>query len=156
AGPWPGPPSPPTRHAERMAAELSLMSSSTTLSLSSSALLPRARSGKRISIDGLTLNGLLLFLIGLLIVGSGFTSFRPTVFGLSLHPYLVPLAPAVPLVLMARLTDFPFRVLAAMVVFAGMYTFSVLSFSPSIGEVFKVASFNITVLTCALLVRKRG
>jgi len=133
------------------------MSSPTTLSLSSSTLLPQAgRSGKRVSVEGLSLNGLLLFVIGLLIVGSGFTSFRPSVFGLSLHPYLIPLAAAVPLVLMARLTEFPVRVLAAMLVFAGMYTFSVLSGTLSVGEIFKVGSFVITVVTCALLVRRRG
>jgi hypothetical protein len=122
-------------------------------------MLPHAAAGQSTSrgkIAGLSLTGLLLFLIGLLVVGSGFTSFRPQIMGLALHPYLVPLAAAVPFVLMSRLGDFPFRVLSAMVVFAGMYAFSVFNGSVAMGEIFKVGSFVVTIVTCALLVRRRG
>lgn len=115
-----------------------------------------SRSGKRVKVEGLSLTGILLFLIGFLVVGSGFTSFRPQILGLALHPYLVPLALAVPFVLMSRLGEFPLRVLTAMMVFAGMYMFSVFNGSVALGEVFKVGSFVATVITCALLVRRQG
>lgn len=115
-----------------------------------------SRSGKRVKVEGLSLTGLLLFIIGLLVVGSGFTGFRPEILGLALHPYLVPVAAAVPFVLMSRLGEFPLRVLSALVVFTGMYMFSVFNGSVALGEVFKIGSFVVTIVTCALLVRRQG
>ena len=51
---------------------------------------------------------------------------RPDVMGLRLHPYLMPVALAFPLVLMSRIAEFPARMLAALLVFTGMYCFSML------------------------------
>lgn len=106
---------------------------------------------------GLSVTGVVLFVTGLLVVGSGHMSLRPEVMGLRVHPFLLPVAAAFPLVVLARITEFPVRVLAAMLTFCAMYWFSVLQGSGSpVNEIFKVASTFITMLTCALLVRRRG
>jgi hypothetical protein len=111
----------------------------------------------RVTIAGLTLTGVYLFVIALLVVGSGFTSLRPSIGGLLLHPYLIPVAAAFPFVVMARITHFPALVLASLLVFTGMYCFSVLSGgSLALGEVIRFVSSIVTIITCALLVRKRG
>ncbi|MEX0679269.1 MAG: O-antigen ligase family protein [Pirellulales bacterium] len=117
----------------------------------------RALGRGKVSIAGLSLTGVLLFVISLLVVGSGYLEFRPIVFGLSVHPYLVPVALAFPLVLLARVTEFPVRVLSALMVFAAMYSFSVLSGGGlSLGAAVKIFSGVLTIFTCALLVRRRG
>ncbi len=109
----------------------------------------KSRADGRLAIGGLTLNGLLLFLIGLLVVASGFQSLRPDVGGLSLHPYLIPVAVALPLAFMARLHLIPVRVLAAMAIFYGLYFFSVFNGSLAIGEIFKMGGALATILVCA-------
>jgi hypothetical protein len=118
---------------------------------------PERAAGKKISIAGLSLSGIMLFAISFLVVASGFTSMRPEIMGLSLHPYLIPVALAFPLVLVMRIHLFPFRAMCALLVFTFMYSFSVLSAgSISMGEIFKTACSVVTVVTCALLVRRRG
>ncbi len=111
----------------------------------------------RLAVSGLSLTGMLLFVIGLAVVGSGFLSLRPMVGGLALHPYLIPLGAAFPLVFLARISQFPVLVMAALLVFYGMCCFSVLSGGGiAFGEVFKIICSLMTIVTCALLVRKRG
>jgi O-Antigen ligase len=135
------------------------MSTQPALHLSSAALSghERAPSAKAASVAGLTLNGWILFLMSLLVVASGFSALRPRILGLALHPYLVPMAAALPLVVLARIGLFPVKVLAALVVFNVMYCFSALSGGGApLGEIFKVGSGFLTIITCALLVRKRG
>ena len=105
----------------------------------------------------MTFNGLVLFVTCLLVVGSGFLNLRPEIMGLALHPYLVPVAIALPLVVLARITMFPIRVLVSLLVFTSMYCFSVLSGTGlPMGEIFKLASGVLTIVVCALLVRRRG
>jgi hypothetical protein len=125
---------------------------------SSVAAGPAAAPAKRkLSIAGLSLNGLLLFITGLFVLGSGFANLRPEVMGLRFHPYLIPVGLALPFVLMARLGDFPVRILASLTAFLGMYTFAVFNGrSFDFGELFKVATSVITIIVTALLVRKRG
>ena len=108
-------------------------------------------------ITGLSINGVLLFATSFLVVASGFASLRPDVFGLLLHPFLVPVALAFPFVIMSRLGDFPVRILVTLLIATGIYWFSIFSggnFPP--GEVFKTGSAIVTIITCALLVRRRG
>jgi hypothetical protein len=115
------------------------------------------RSGERFSIAGLSLNGVLLFVISLLVVASGFTSLRPLVMGLMIHPCLGPIALAFPFVVMSRIHLFPIRVLAALLIFIGMYSFSGLNGGRNpVGEVFRISAAVVTIVTCALLVRRRG
>jgi hypothetical protein len=115
------------------------------------------KTDRELSIAGFTLTGMMLFVTSLLVVGSGFVGLRPVVFGLALHPYLVPVALAFPFVVMARIHEFPMRVLAAFAVFYGMYFFSVFNGqSLALGELFKSASGLVTMVVCALLVRRRG
>jgi hypothetical protein len=77
--------------------------------------------------------------------------------GLLLHPYLIPVALAFPFMLMMRLNEFPARIAAALLTFVGIYYFSILAGGGIVlGEVFKIASSAITIVTCALLVRRRG
>ena len=100
---------------------------------------------------------MLLFVTGVLVAGSGFMALRPEVFGLRMHPYILPLALAFPFVFLARFDVFPSKVLAALLVFVAIYIFSVFNgASVSVGEIFKVVSALVTIVTCALLVRRRG
>ncbi|MBI3837576.1 MAG: O-antigen ligase family protein [Planctomycetia bacterium] len=135
------------------------MSSQSAMPLSPSVMTARSpsRMGSKLSISGLSISGVVLFAMSFLVVASGFTSLRPDVMGLALHPYLIPVAVAFPLVLVTRVHEFPIRVMCALLVFTGMYCFSVFSGgSIAVGEIFKTASAVITIVTCALLVRRRG
>jgi hypothetical protein len=106
---------------------------------------------------GLSLNGVVLFLVGLLIVASGFMSLRPQVFGLAVHPMLLPIAVAFPLVVISRITLFPTRILIALSLFVAFYLMSIVNgVSVSASEFFKMSAAYVTILTCALLVRKQG
>src|SRR5262245_47490099 len=108
-------------------------------------------------LTGMSLTGPVLFLIGLLVVGSGFSALRPNIMGLALHPFLIPAAFAFPLVIMARLGDFPVRVMVSLLVFCGVYFISIFNgASISVSELFKVSASFMTMVTCALLVRRRG
>jgi O-Antigen ligase len=129
----------------------------TSTSSAASQAYSRMRARGKASISGLTLNGVLLFVVSILVLASGYASMRPKVMGLSLHPYLVPLALAFPFVMLARLGQFPAHVLAALLVFTGMYSFSVLGGKGiALGEIFKMCSGVATLVICALLVRRRG
>jgi hypothetical protein len=118
-----------------------------------------ARAGAKgtATLTGLTVTGVVLFVTSFLVLASGYTSMRPEVMGLALHPFLVPVALAFPLVLLARLGEFPPRVLAALLVFTAMYSFSIVSGSGlPLGEFVKMATTVLTIFVCALLVRRRG
>jgi hypothetical protein len=115
------------------------------------------RSRAKMLVGGVSLTGVLLFVTSLLVVASGYTSLRPDVMGLALHPYLVPVALALPFVVMARIVEFPVRILVAILVFTFMYSFSLVNgVSVGVGEIFKTCSGVVTIVTCALLVRRRG
>jgi hypothetical protein len=108
-------------------------------------------------IAGVSITGVMLFITSLLVLASGFPSLRPEVMGLLLHPYLVPVAICFPFVVMSRIGEFPARILAALLVFTAMYSYSAFNGgSLAVGEVFKTASSVITIVTVALLVRRRG
>jgi hypothetical protein len=134
------------------------MSTQSAMSLTAVLPLPAPAAGtKKTAIGGLSLTGIWLFIASILVVCSGFPSLRPQIGGLLLHPYLVPIALAFPLVTMARIGEFPFRVLAALVVFTAMYSFSAINGgSLAFGEIFKTASSVVSIATVALLVRRRG
>src|SRR6476646_4510650 len=103
-----------------------------------SAYAPAVRKSK---VAGLSLTGVILFIMSLMVVGSGLQNFRPEVFGLLLHPYLVPLAIAMPFVVMARITEFPVRILVSMAVFTAMYSYSAFNGgSLAMGEIFKTVT----------------
>ncbi len=109
------------------------------------------------AMPGLTINGLVLFVASLLVAASGYTSFRPEIMGLALHPYLVVVAVAFPLVLLTRISLFPVRILVALLLFTAMYFFSVINgLSISLSEIFKLGAAVVTIVTCALLVRSRA
>jgi hypothetical protein len=111
---------------------------------------------RRLSAAGLSINGVLLFATSFLVMTSGFASLRADIGGLSLHPYLVPVAIAFPLVVVMRLQNFPIRVLVALVIFSGMYVFSAFNGSNvSLSEVLKISSAMVSIVVCALLVRSR-
>src|SRR6478736_6468975 len=119
--------------------------------------LSAARARAALSVRGLSATGVLLFITSVLVVASGYTSLRPDVMGLALHPYLVPVALALPFVVMARIVEFPVRILAALLVFTFMYSFSLVNgVSVGVGEIFKMCSGVVTIIACALLVRRRG
>jgi len=135
------------------------MSVQSTAPLSPDLFTASSASGTRnkLSVAGLSLNGILLFVTSLLVVASGLSSLRPVVAGLALHPYLVPVALAFPLVFMSRGQEFPIRVLVALVIFTGMFFFSAASGATrGLGEVFKLGTSVVVIVTCALLVRRRG
>lgn len=112
---------------------------------------------RRASIAGLSLTGIWLFITSMLVVASGFEGMRPEVGGLLVHPYLVPVALAFPFVVMARIAEFPVRILVALLVFTAMYSFSAVNGgSLAVGEIFKTGTSVVSIVTVALLVRKRG
>jgi hypothetical protein len=118
---------------------------------------PPAHAQRKLSITGVSINGMLLFATSFLVVGSGFRFMRPEIMGLLLHPYLIPVALAFPFVLMMRMGEFPGRVAGALLSFVAIYYFSILAGGGIVlGEVFKIASSAVTIVTCALLVRRRG
>ena len=121
-------------------------------------LVAQPRPSAQAKIAGLSLTGILLLFTGTLVLGSGFMSMRPEVVaGLRLHPYLLPVAFAFPMMLATRIQLFPLKILVALLVFSGMYVFSVCNGADiAIGEVFKMGSTIVTIVTCALLVRRRG
>lgn len=106
---------------------------------------------------GLSLTGLVLFVSSALILASGYMSLRPEIMGLALHPMLVPIAIAFPLVVLSRIYEFPMRVLLGLSLFVGIYLVSIVNgTSFSLSEFFKMGAAFVTIVTCALLVRKRG
>ncbi len=118
---------------------------------------PHAQARRKLAVAGLSINGLLLFATSFLVVGSGFRFMRPEIMGLLLHPYLIPVALAFPFMLMMRLGDLPARIAAALLTFVGIYYFSILAGGGIVlGEVFKIASSCVVIVTCALLVQRRG
>ncbi|MGD9722099.1 MAG: O-antigen ligase family protein [Pirellulales bacterium] len=118
---------------------------------------PPAQVGRKLKLAGVSINGALLFVTSILVVFSGFTGFRPDVFGLMLHPYLVPVAVAFVFLVLSKLALFPARVLVGLLAFMTIYVFSMLSAGmQGMGEVFRIGSGIVTIVTCALLVNRRG
>jgi hypothetical protein len=77
--------------------------------------------------------------------------------GLALHPMLVPIALAFPFVALSRIYEFPIRILVGLSLFVGIYLISIVNgTSFSLSEFFKMGAAFVTIVTCALLVRKRG
>jgi hypothetical protein len=77
--------------------------------------------------------------------------------GLFLHPYLIVVGLAAPFLLLTRMHLFPMKILIALLAFVGMYFVSVSNgTSIAVGEVFKLGSAMLTIIVCALLVRKQG
>ncbi len=101
----------------------------------------------RTALAGVSAWGVYLFITSLLVFGSGVGSFRPNVFGLLVHPFLVPLAAAFPFVV-GRFTELPLRILMSMFAFSGIYCFSALNGGHNaLGEVFKMVCTVLTILT---------
>lgn len=118
---------------------------------------PAARRAVQSSSTGLTLTGVVLFLIGVLVVASGYVALRPKIMGVSLHAALVPIGLAFPFVLLSRGNQFPMRVMVGLIAFAGIYAFSVVNgASIALNEIVKIGSTFAAIITCALLVRSRA
>ncbi len=108
------------------------------------------------SLAGLSLTGVVLFICGLSVVASGYMSLRPIIFGRALHPILIPLAASFPFVVMARIHEFPPRILISLTLFCGIYLASIFNGGFSLSEILKLTSVYVTIVSTALLVRKRG
>lgn len=109
------------------------------------------------SIAGLSFGGVWLFMIGILVIASGYEALRPKIAGLALHASLIPIGMAFPVVALSRMGQIPTRVMVALLVFCGLYAGSVVNgTSIALNEVVKIGSTFVTIVTCALLVRKRG
>ncbi len=110
--------------------------------------------------NSLTLTGVWLLLIGLSIGLSGLRSFRPSIGGLLLQPYLIPIGLAFPFVLLLRSGKFPVRPLIGVIIFAAMYAFAsfrgATAVMDPISEDIKVFAAIVAVFTVALLVRSRA
>ena len=79
--------------------------------------------------NALTLNGVILLLVGLTVFLSGFGFSRWHVFNLRLQPYLIAIVPAMPLAFATRLGKFPIKALVGIVVFFLLYALA--SIGPS-------------------------
>lgn len=106
----------------------------------------------------LTINGVMLFVIGLLLGLSGFEWARPELGGLLVHPYMLAIAAIMPLMVISRLQDLPARVLMSLGVFGTVYILSTIRLDSgrtefAISESVKICAAIGTVITTALLVR---
>ena len=104
----------------------------------------------------LTGGGVLLFLSGLAVAGTGFANLRPSVFGLHVHPYLIPIGLAFPFLLVSRIHKFPTNTLFGMLIFTSIYIFSTLISGLGSPETPKILVGMITIVVAALLIRSRA
>jgi hypothetical protein len=125
-----------------------------------SALATRRHTKAAEQANSLTLTGVWLLLIGLLIGLSGLRSFRPSIGGLLLQPYLIPIGLAFPFVLLLRSGKFPVGPLISAIVFAAMYALASFRGATAVmdplSEDIKVVAAIVAVFTVALLVRSRA
>ncbi len=116
-----------------------------------------AQTSLRQSSGGLTLSGMLLFVIGCLVIASGYVALRPKILGMSLHAALVPILMTFPFLALSRLSLFPMRVLVGLTVFVGIYAFSVVNGANiALNEIVKIVCTYATIISCALLIRSRA
>ncbi len=116
-----------------------------------------AQRAKHGSLTGLSLTGMLLFVIGVLVVASGYVALRPKIMGVSLHASLLPIGLAFPFILLSRGGQLPMRVLVGLIAFVAIYAFSVVNGANiALNEIIKIGSTFATITTCALLVRTRA
>jgi hypothetical protein len=107
----------------------------------------------------ITIGGVWLFVIGIAIFLSGLAVTRGRVFNLRIQPPLIPIAAALPLVLM-RLGKFPIKALAGFLVFWTLYAASLIG--PSVQKIgpleesIKLAAAIGAVVIVALLVSSRA
>jgi O-Antigen ligase len=106
----------------------------------------------------LTLSGMVLFVTCSLMFASGFKALRPEIGGLLVHPFLIPLAIVSPFLLVGRLKAFPPRLLAALLMFLGLYALATLGggIKGMASEVIKVCTTGAAMGCTALLVRSRS
>jgi O-antigen ligase len=103
----------------------------------------------------LTINGIIAFLSGIAVFGSGFGSLRPTIGGLLLHPCMIPLLVSLPVTVYLRIGKFPPRILSGLAVFTAMYCISALGQTIALGEIAKSISAAVMIVGTALLIRTR-
>jgi hypothetical protein len=105
----------------------------------------------------LTISGVVLFITCVLMFGSGFKALRPEIFGLLVHPFLIPLALAFPFIVVGSLKNFPTRALAALLLFFALYTLSNTSnVRAGLSEIIKISTALVAIICTALLIRSRG
>ncbi len=105
--------------------------------------------------DTLSAGGILLFVIGLAVLGSGFRAARPNIFGLLLQPYLMPVLLATPLVLVTRMNRLPMKVAVGFFFFTLFFVLTSLD-PASFSNTVKLFLSVLTVITVALTVRSRA
>lgn len=103
-----------------------------------------------------TYSGWVLFLIGLSLIGSGFTASRVMIAGLLVHPYLGFVVMLFPLLAATRLSLIPTRFTLHLIAFASLYFVATFSSGVAIGDGLKLAASVVTILTVAMLVRTWG
>lgn len=106
-------------------------------------------------VERTTFTGLVAFAIGLLQFGSGFSWGRVSIGSLSLLPYLLVLVPAVPIVASTRVLLDLQPLLRSTAAFVGAFALSYLVGGGGLAEVVKLATFMLTLVTVALLVKTR-
>jgi hypothetical protein len=107
--------------------------------------------------DKLTVQGIALFVIGLAIATSAFERFRLDLGGLHVHLYLWLMAPFFLYMMATSYGDFPPVLLAALLVFTGMYAVSTLSGgSINFNEAIKLFASIATLMTGVLMVRSEA
>lgn len=103
-----------------------------------------------------TMNGWLLFFIGLSLVGSGFISTRIIIAGLQVHPYLFIIAIFFPLLAVSRLSTIPTRLLVQLFLFSSLYFVASFQGGVQVGDATKMLASVVTILTTAMLIRTWG
>jgi O-antigen ligase len=95
----------------------------------------------------------MLFVLGLSLLGSGFSALRFEFIGLKVHPYLVVVGAFFPLLAITRLHLIPPRHLIELTAFAALYFGTTIPGGVDIREGVKIFSAVVTIITMAMLVR---
>jgi hypothetical protein len=113
--------------------------------------------------SGLTGYGAMLFIICLLLGGSGIERFRETLssiansqsVGMSVHPYLLVVVLVFPFIFLQRITIVPRQFVAAFGIYCSLTYVSTFYGGVAPQELIKISATILTIVTTALLVRTR-
>lgn len=100
-----------------------------------------------------SLNGILLFIVGLSLAGTGFSALRFSFLGLRVHTYLIVVGAFFPVLAITRLHLIPPRHLFNLLLFATFYFITTIPARLDVGEGIKIYAAVATIIVMAILVR---
>jgi hypothetical protein len=112
---------------------------------------------------GLTGSGVILFVICVLLAGSGVERYREVLsaitqsraIGMSAHPYLILVGLVFPFIVMQRIAIVPLPLITSFAVFSALWYVSTFYGGIAVQELFKISATFLTIVVAALLIRTR-